>query len=137
MKRSFIDSNLVVYANDCSSGAKQEQAITLIQELMTSQTGVISTQVLQEYAQVATNKLGQDSAVVLRQLRLLENFRIVPLTGKTVRRAVEIQTSYQISFWDANIIAAAEAADCDRILSEDLNAGQLYAGIEVVNPFQA
>ncbi len=135
MKFCFIDSNIIVYANDCSNRDKQERAIQLVQHLMRSQSGVISTQIMQEYANVALTKLEQPSPVILRQLKLLENLTLAPITAKTTRRAVELKITYQLSFWDANIIATAEEADCDIILSEDLNAGQLYAGLEMVNPF--
>jgi len=135
MKFCFIDSNIIVYANDFSNSHKQARAIEVIKYLMRTQAGVISTQVMQEYANVALTKLGQESSVVLRQLKLLEDLTIAPITTKTTRRAVELKITYHISFWDANIIAAAEMADCDVILSEDLNAGQLYAGLEMINPF--
>jgi predicted nucleic acid-binding protein len=135
MKRSFIDSNIIVYANDSNAGAKQHQAIDIVKTHLLKRSGVISTQVMQEYANVAITKLKQESSVVLRQLRLLENFHMAAITPKTTRRAVEILTTYQLSFWDANIIAAAEDAECELILSEHLNTGQFYAGIEVVNPF--
>ncbi len=135
MKFYFIDSNIIVYANDRQAGTKQDQAIDIVQRLIRGRHGVISTQVMQEYAQVALSKLSQDSAVILRQLRLLERLIVSPLTAKTTRRAVEIVAAYRISFWDANIVAAAEAAECDFILSEDLNTGQFYAGLQVINPF--
>ena len=135
MRRSFIDSNIIVYANDRTAGDKQRRAAELVKIHMQEQTGVISTQVMQEYANTAINKLHQDSAVVARQVRLLEHLALAPINPKSIRRAVEILTTYQISFWDANIIASAEAFECDVILSEDLNTGQFYAGIEVINPF--
>ena len=135
MKKSFIDSNLVVYANDCRDPEKQNKALLLIKELMVSGVGVISTQVLQEYVNVALNKLEQSHDVVLRQLSLLESFEVVQISPAMVKRAVEIKVAYNISFWDANIISAAEYADCDVIYSEDLNSGQFYSGIKMKNPF--
>ncbi len=135
MRRYFIDSNILVYANDRNAGEKQARAIEAIVRCMKAGNGVISIQVLQEYANIALAKLMQDSAVVLRQLTLLDVFRIVAPSSAMVRRAVEIRSAYRISFWDAGIVAAAETADCDRILSEDLNAGQFYAGVKVTNPF--
>lgn len=135
MTYCFIDSNIIVYANDRNSGAKQDRAIETVELLMRNQRGVISTQVLQEYAHVALNKLGQDSGIVIRQLKLLERLVMSPITCRTTRRAVELLCAYGISFWDANIVAAAEQAGCDLVLSEDLNAGQLYAGLKVLNPF--
>jgi len=133
--RAFIDSNIVVYANDNRDSQRQAVALKLVSDHMRSGSGVISIQVLQEYANVALGKLGQPSDVVLRQLHLLEAMDVVSPTPQTVRRAVEIRQAYGISFRDAGIVAAAEQASCDTILSEDLNAGQYYAGIKVENPF--
>lgn len=130
-----MDTNLLVYANDRSAKDKQTRAIDVIQHLMRAQNGMLSIQVLQEYANVALTKLSQDPAVVLRQLRLLESLKVITPTTEMLRRGIEICISYRVGFWDAGIIAAAEAGESDVILSEDLNAGQYYAGIEVVNPF--
>jgi predicted nucleic acid-binding protein len=135
MGLDFFDSNIVVYANDGRDVAKQKRALTLIGDAIRSGNGVVSTQVLQEYANVALNKLGQRQDVVLRQLALLERLQVVPQTPALVRRAVELHGLYGITFWDAAIVAAAESHGCDRILSEDLNAGQFYGGVVVSNPF--
>ena len=99
-------------------------------------TGTISTQVLQEYAHVALNKLHQRQDVILRQLMLLEKLEVIPQSSALIRRSVAINTAYQISFWDACIISAAEHAKCNIILSEDLNSGQFYSGIAMDNPFK-
>lgn len=134
MTRCFIDSNILVYANDVNAGDKQARAIDAITVCMKAGIGYISVQVLQEYANVALKKLGQEPPVVLRQLKLLEALKIIIPSPKSVRRSVEISHTYQVSFWDAGIIAAAEDADCEIIFTEDLNPGQYYAGIEVLNP---
>ena len=135
MGLDFIDSNVVVYANDGRDTAKQKLALALIGEAIRSGNGVISTQVLQEYANVALGRLGQRQDVVLRQLALLERLDVVPQTPVLVRRAVELHGLYGISFWDAAIVAAAESRGCERILSEDLNSGQFYGAVVVANPF--
>lgn len=135
MKKIFIDTNLIVYANDCRDPQKQQKAIELIKELMGAGLGVISSQVLQEYANTALTKLHQNHTVVLRQLNLLESFEVVLLKPVSVRRAIEIKSSYSISFWDSCIISAAEAAGCDSIYSEDLSSGQYYSGMKLINPF--
>lgn len=136
MRSCFIDSNIVVYANDCNAGEKQVKAIETVTRCMKAQNGIMSIQVLQEYANIALNRLHQEPPVVLQQLKLLESFKIVIPSSKMVRRSVEIRDLYRVSFWDANIVAAAEAADCDLVLSEDLSTGQYYAGIEVINPLR-
>jgi len=135
MKQSFIDTNIIVYANDARDKKKQAIALNVIAGQMKSGTGVISTQVLQEYAHVALNKLHQRQDVILRQLVLLEELNVIQQSPALIRRAVEIKAAYQISFWDACIIAAAEHAKCSVILSEDMNASQFYSGIVMQNPF--
>lgn len=130
----FIDTNVIVYANDRSAGDKQVRAVNVVTELLKTRQGVISIQVLQEYAFTAIKKLHQSTDVMLRQIRLLESMSVVIPEPSMVIRAVEIQISSQISFWDASIVAAAEQAQCHAILSEDLNAGQYYAGLPVINP---
>ena len=134
MKSCFIDSNIVVYANDAREAGKQTQAIDVITACMKVKNGVVSIQVLQEYANIAMRKLQQPAPIILRQLKLLEALRVITPSPKAVRRSVEISQTYKVSFWDAGIIAAAEEGECEVIFSEDLNSGQYYAGIEVVDP---
>lgn len=133
---NFIDTNLIVYANDRRDAKKQEQALDLIRREMREGTGVISIQVMQEYANTALNKLNQEAGIVLRQLALLETLTVVYPDPPMVRRAVELKLLFQLSFWDASILAAAENAGCSQLLSEDLNEGQAYGAIRVVNPFK-
>lgn len=135
MKQAFIDTNIVVYANDGRVKAKQDRAIEIVTRLMRSRSGVVSIQVLQEYANTALSKLGQKPDAVLRQMRIMEALRLVSPSPDMIRRQVEIRETYRIGFWDAGIVAAAEEARCDVILSEDLNDGQFYAGVPVANPF--
>ena len=135
MRKTFIDTNVIVYANDRRDRTKQQTALTLIKDLMDSGHGVVSTQVLQEYAVTALAKLHQRSDVVLRTLVLLEALEVVQQTPQMIRQAVEIKELYGLGFWDACIISNAEAAGCDLILSEDLNPGQFYSGIQLINPF--
>lgn len=133
---NFIDTNLIVYANDRRDVKKQEQALDLIRREIREGTGVISIQVMQEYANTALNKLNQEAGIVLRQLALLETLTVVYPDPPMVRRAVELKLLFQLSFWDASILAAAENAGCSQLLSEDLNEGQAYGAIRVVNPFK-
>jgi predicted nucleic acid-binding protein len=134
VKKVFLDSNLIIYANDARVPEKQARAAECVSRAMRDGAGVISTQVLQEYAVVACAKLHQDPDAVLRQLLLLESLEVVLITPAIIRRALELQGRYQIAFWDASILAAAEHARCTVLFSEDLNPGQLYANVRVENP---
>ena len=135
MTKLFIDTNIIIYANDPRDAGKQARAIELVAEAMRKGTGVISTQVLAEYAKTAQQGLRQDVEVILRQLLLLESLEVVQVTPALIRRSLELRARYRIDFWDACILAAAEAANCKVLLSEDLSAGQLYATVKVENPF--
>jgi predicted nucleic acid-binding protein len=135
MNKIFIDTNIIVYANDKRVAKKQKKAIEIVTSFMKNRTGTISTQVLQEYAFVAINKLKQSQNVVLRQLKLLESLEVIHQSPAQIRRAVEIMHLYKIGFWDACIISNAEHANCTEIYSEDLNPGKFYSGIKILNPF--
>ena len=132
--KSFLDTNLIVCANDARDPQKQARAIEVITREMRGGTGVISTQVMQEYAVVAGSKLHQAPDTIVRQLLLLESLEVVQVTPVLIRRGLELQFRYQINDWDASILAAAEQAQCGRLLTEDLNPGQLYATVRIENP---
>ena len=133
--KTFLDTNLIVYANDSRVPEKQARAIEVVTRAMREGTGVISTQVMQEYAVVAGSKLHQNPDTILRQLILLETLEVVQITPALIRRGLELKFRYQIDYWDASILAAAEHAQCSRLLTEDLNPGQLYATLRIENPF--
>lgn len=135
MKKHFIDTNIIVYANDTADIAKQKVAISFITDSIKNKNGVISLQVLQEYANIALNKLNQEPNIVIRQIKILEMLDIVEPDLEHIKRAVEIKSAYKTSFLDAGIIAAAEKAGCDMIISEDFSSNQFYAGLKAVNLF--
>ncbi|MCY2954303.1 MAG: PIN domain-containing protein [Planctomycetota bacterium] len=135
MRKVFLDSNLIVYANDDRDPAKQTIAIDRIAQAIRTSSGVISTQVLAEYAAVALDKLHQPAEIILRQLLLLESLEVVQITPPLIRRSVELHSLYQVHFWDAGILAAAELANCSVLLSEDFGAGRSYGTVRVENPF--
>ena len=135
MNKIFLDTNIIIYANDSRDKNKQKKSIQIVKSLIQNGNGIISTQVLQEYAFVAINKIGQSYNAVLRQLKILESFEIINQSPEQIRRAIEIMHLYKINFWDACIISNAEQANCAIIYSEDFNTGQFYSGIQIVNPF--
>ena len=137
MEKIFFDTNIIVYANDERDKVKQDRALRLITSFMKKNNGTISTQVLQEYASVALHKLHQKYEIILRQIKLLESFEVVRQSPDMIIRALEIMYSYRIGFWDSCIISNAEYANCSVIYSEDLNGGQYYSGIKIVNPFES
>jgi predicted nucleic acid-binding protein len=136
--KSFVDTNILVYAHDKDAGAKFERAQILTRDLWLSENGVISTQVLQELY-VALRRKVSDPLSASEAVKILRDhltWEVVVNDRGSIIRAVEIETRYQISFWDALIIQAAERAGAEVLYSEDLSNRQLYAGVQVLNPFK-
>lgn len=132
----FVDSNILIYAHDADAGAKRIRAAAKLRELWESGGGRLSVQVLQEFFVNVTRKLGTPVArSTAREVVSSYGAWIhEPTTAGTVTRAIDIAEMAQLQFWDALIVAAAEQTDANRIYSEDLNAGQKIAGVEIVNP---
>jgi predicted nucleic acid-binding protein len=118
----FLDTNILIYSVDHRDPAKQSQAVDLVTACIRDRSGVVSTQVLQEFAAVSVGKLHQDTSVVSRQLLMLESLKIVQVTPGLIRRGLGLRDQHQLNFWDAIILAAAELASCDRLWSEDFEA---------------
>ena len=131
----FLDTNVIVYANDPRDPGKQMAALDLIRRHMSSGAAVISTQVIAEYASIAVTKLKHEAGTVTRELVLIEAMDVVQVTPALIRRGLELRQLSGVNFWDGCILAAAEHVRCGVILSEDLNPGQVYAGVRVENPF--
>jgi predicted nucleic acid-binding protein len=133
----FLDTNILVYAYDVTDPAKQGVAQNLVRKAVAGGL-VLSTQVLAEFAATLLHKLDPAPSLdaVLALLDALSPIRVIAPDNDMVRRAVEAKAAYGIHFYDGMIVAAAERAGCERIWSEDLNAGQKYFGVAVANPFE-
>lgn len=132
----FVDTNILLYAHDRSAGLKHERARQLLERLWTSGEGVLSPQVLQELCINLRRKIAHPLAVEeIRQIvQDYISWEIVVNTPDSTLRALEIEVRYQISFWDALILQAAESSGATVIYSEDLSTGQKYGPVHVVNP---
>jgi predicted nucleic acid-binding protein len=136
--RAFVDTNILIYAHDESTSAKHARAVKLIDLLWEEQRGVLSTQVLQEFA-VNLRKCVQvplNSAEVKRRIENFLSWEIVINSPTAILRALEIEGRYKLSFWDAMIVQAAQSANCEILYSEDFSHGREYEGVLVVNPFE-
>ena len=134
--RSFLDTNVLIYAVDRAEPRKQNTALELIARHATARTGVISTQVLQEFYSAATRKLGIAPLQARQHLRDFRVFDIVQITADIIEEGVDCSILSRISFWDGLIVASASAGKCSELISEDLSDGQLIQGITVRNPFR-
>jgi predicted nucleic acid-binding protein len=133
----FLDTNILVYANDHRDRQKQAMATKLLSDCIGRRRGVISTQVLQEYASVSLYKLHQSVDLIARRLLQFESMEVVQVTPALIRRALEFHSLHQIHCWDATILAAAEAARCTQLWSEDFAPGAIYGLLRVENPLAA
>lgn len=134
----FLDSNVLIYAYDNSDDRlKQNRAQEILNQGLVADNIVLSAQVLSEFYTVVTKRY--ESPLTISQARnvieLVDVLQIIQIDVSLVKRAIETHERYQINYWDGLIIAAAERGRCHVILSEDLNAGQLYHDIKVENPF--
>lgn len=135
---TFVDLNVFVYAIDKNATAKQKKARCIVTDAFAARAAYrISSQVLAEFSCVALRKLGISTPLLLSLLSEMGKISHLAIDNALVSRAVEIQGIYGIQYYDAQIVAAAERLGCDRILTEDLNDGQMYCGVMAVNPFKA
>lgn len=133
--RAFVDTNVVVYAVDDADPVKRDRARELLRG--SAEQLVLSAQVLSEFYVVVTRKLAKpmpepDAAEAVRDLARLP---VVVVDAELVMAATALSRKARISFWDAQIVAAARVAGCDRVLTEDLSAGTEISSVRVENPF--
>lgn len=132
----FLDSNILVYAHDDANPRKREIAQNLLKRAVLGEM-LISTQTLAEFAATLLHKFANQFSAdeVTEILDALAPIKFIAPDAGMVRRAVEANESFGVHFYDGMILAAAERAGCQKIWSEDLNAGQKYFGVVVENPF--
>lgn len=132
----FVDTNVLIYAHDVDAGAKHEVAKSVLHGLWGRRTGALSMQVLQEFYVNVTRKIA--SPLSKDTARLVVNSYAIwcmETTPDEISAAFRIEDESRIRFWDALIVASAVKCGAVRILSEDLNAGQMIAGVRIENPF--
>jgi len=129
--RSFADTNVVVYTLDADPN-KRRAAITVMR-----MHPVISVQVINEFMSVALGKMKLARPTANRPAQILiKRCEVFDLTVETVRHAINLGERYQLSHWDALIVASALHAGCDTLYSEDLQDGQVFEDrLKVNNPF--
>jgi len=134
--KTFVDTNILIYAHDVDARSKHEVAKSVLRELWSQRIGVLSMQVLQEFYVNVTRKIA--SPIPKEAARLVVNSYSIWCTETTpteISAAFRIEDESRIGFWDALIVAAAIKSGSVRILSEDMNAQQVIAGIRIENPF--
>lgn len=133
--RSFFDTNVIVYSDDGRYPEKCAKAVALIRAARTARSGVISTQILQEYYNASIKKLKVDPKVAKRKVEFLTKLDVVQVNVSIILDAIDFQRLNKTSIWDALMVRAAITAGCTILYTEDLSNGQRFGGLQVVNPF--
>lgn len=138
--RVFLDTNVLVYAYDRSEAQKQQRALELLDRLVTTGTGVISTQVLAEFFVSVTRKIPAPLSVDEGYARIrnyLQVWTVLDVTPLIVLEAARGVRDHQLNFWDAQIWATARLNQIALVFSEDFGSAQVTEGVRFVNPFAA
>ena len=133
--RSLLDTHLLVYADAADEPIKQRRALALITALRSDGSAVLSTQVLQEYVNVALRKLRLPQALIRERIAFYRRFEMVPASADLVAGALDLHVLHSLSFYDALIVQAAVVSGCQRVLSEDMQHAAVYGGVRIENPF--
>lgn len=134
----FFDTNVLVYQFDQTAPAKQKRAQKLIEQHILEERGVISSQVVQEFMNVATKKF--KVKISKDELELVMNDVLKPLCQHTptfdfYERALSVYRYHKTSFYDALVVQAALDLGCKTLYSEDLQPNRNYGSLTIVNPF--
>ena len=135
--RSFFDTNVIVYADAADEPAKQQRAIQLIKLHRAAGTAVLSTQVLQEFVNVALRKLKLPVPLIRERLALYSRFDLVPCSPEIIEGALALHVLHSTSFYDALILQSAIASGCSVLLTEDMQDRAVIGGVKITNPFSA
>ena len=130
--KTFFDTNVLLYLLSADA-AKADRA----EELLAG-GGIVSVQVLNEFAAVGSRKLGMPWSEIRDALGPIRAIcEVESISVETHDRALEIAERYRFSIYDATIIAAALKAGCNTLYSEDLQAGQRIEKLTILNPFSS
>ena len=135
MSKVFFDTNILVYLWDKRYPKKQARSRELVRTEFSHGAPCVSVQVLQEFFTTVTKKLGVAPVRAKEIISDFRTFETVLTDPGDVLSAIDASIDWQISFWDALIITAARKANCAVVYSEDLNGGQRYGSVRVINPF--
>ena len=134
--KPFLDTNILVYAHDTTAGEKHQRARDFTASLWRGGGGCVSVQVLQElYVTLRRKVKDMTPETALEVVESYTHWRLHRPNGSDVVAAINLHQRQQLSFWDAMVVHSAATLGCEQLYSEDLNAGQVIAGVRVVNPF--
>jgi predicted nucleic acid-binding protein len=134
--KTFVDTNVLIYAHDADAPVKREIAQNILRNLWSQRTGSLSSQVLQEFYVNVTKKIASPLSKPAARA-VVDSYTVwcVDTTSAEISDAFRIEDEAGIGFRDALIVAAARKAGAGRLLTEDLNSGQIISGVRIENPF--
>lgn len=136
-ERIFLDTNVLVHADDEDAGPKRDRARHVIKDALSAGAAVFSTQVLQEYFVNATRKLGLDAGRARARIDQYLSAEIVVVRVDHILGAIDLHRLRALSFWDALIIKSASESGCSVLMTEDLQDGETIEGVRITNPFRS
>ena len=139
LKLAFLDTNILVYQFDRDNKIKQKKSQVLIEQLLKNNQAVISSQVMQEFVNVSLKKF--KTTILPEELEMFMTDILKPLcqhfpSYDFYKRAIKLFRAYSLNYYDALILQAAIDLGCQTLYSEDLQDGQKFGGLTIVNPFR-
>jgi predicted nucleic acid-binding protein len=137
--KAFVDTNVLVYAYDRGAGSKHERALSLVEELWKNGSGVLSTQVLQEFYVNVRRKARKPVSIDQARALIADylTWKLIFNDGAAMLEAIDLEQRYQLSFRDSLIVVAAQKGRASVLFSEDFNHGQKFGSVQIQNPFLA
>ena len=134
----LLDTNILVYFYDHNSPEKQERAQSILERVIHEKTGFISAQNLSEFISVTLRKLKPPftpAEALTEAYQLSAALRVIDLTGHIVLEAARGVRDYQLSYYDAQVWAAARLNQIPVVFTEDFQDGQVLETVQFANPF--
>jgi len=134
----FLDTNIIVYAFDKEDARKNITAKELLDNFYTENDYLISTQVMQEFCNVAYNKMkpALTGDEIKNFVSSFSEDKIYIIEKETIKKAIYIKEKFRYSFWDSLIIASALLSSCNKLYSEDMTDGQIIENLTIMNPIK-
>jgi predicted nucleic acid-binding protein len=136
--RVLLDTNILVYAYDKHEPEKQIKAQDILKTAIKEDSAILSAQILGEFFVVVTRRIKEPLSIndAEKIIDILTVLQVAEIDRSLVKMAIGTQRDYGISYWDSLVVATAEREGCKKVLSEDLNDGQIYNGVLIENPFK-
>jgi predicted nucleic acid-binding protein len=131
----FVDTNILIYANDRGSGRKREIAVGLLDRLFRERAGALSVQILIEFYDVMTRRFHFSPEQATAPIVDLGCWKIHCPGHADVLNASRLHRQYRLQWWDALVINSANELGCATLWSEDFSHGQQYGSVTARNPF--